>query len=217
MPTSNPTIIPVIINIIRELHPTKILDLGIGKGKYGFLIREYLEGNINNKNLIINGVEGYSKNITQLQEKIYDNIFNEDIRNTRNYLLNTYDLIIMIDVFEHLTKDDAIQLITEITKKSKYILIAVPCYVTNQKGFDDDPKEYEKHRYFWKYNELKKYFNCSFISNNTSEYIFIISNEKLPHNIINMSNKQLILKFFPPIGNEIKRFFDYLFNKKDYI
>lgn len=123
MPTSNPTIIPDIMNIIRELRPTKVLDLGIGKGKYGFLIKEYLENNV--RNLTIDGVEGYTKNITQLQEKIYNKIFNEDIRNTNNYLFNTYDLIIIIDVFEHLNKDDAIQLITELTKKNTYILIAV--------------------------------------------------------------------------------------------
>lgn len=214
MPTSDPTIIPAIINTIRELNPTKILDLGFGKGKYGFLIREYLE---HNKNLLIDGVEGYHKNITQLQEKIYDNIFNEDIRNIDNYLLNTYDLIIIIDVFEHFSKDDAIQLVTELTKKSKYIFIAIPRYVPDQKGFDDDPYEYEKHRYNWKPNELKKYFRCSFISNNTSEYFFIISDEKLPNNIISMSNKQFILKFIPPILNEIKRFFYYLINKKNHI
>lgn len=215
MPTSNPTIIPEIMNIIRELLPNKVLDLGIGKGKFGFLIKEYLESNVDS--LIIDGVEGYSKNITQLQEKIYNKIYNEDIRNTNNYLFNNYDLIIIIDVFEHLNKNDGIQLIQELIKKSTYILIAIPRYVTNQKGVDDDPQEYEKHRYWWKPKELKKCFPCIFVSNNTSEYIFLISNGEIPRKVITMSNKQLILKFLPPIVNDFRRFFNYLLDKKNHI
>jgi len=35
--------IPLIIEIVRTLSPRSILDVGVGFGKYGFLLREYME------------------------------------------------------------------------------------------------------------------------------------------------------------------------------
>jgi hypothetical protein len=44
MPTSRWDSIPAIVDIVMNLEPTpaKILDVGIGYGKFGFLAREYL-------------------------------------------------------------------------------------------------------------------------------------------------------------------------------
>ena len=33
--------IPVIVNLVSKLKPRKIIDIGKGFGKYGFLIHEY--------------------------------------------------------------------------------------------------------------------------------------------------------------------------------
>jgi ubiquinone/menaquinone biosynthesis C-methylase UbiE len=43
MPTSYLNNIPDIITAIKSQNPKSILDVGCGFGKYGFLIREYLE------------------------------------------------------------------------------------------------------------------------------------------------------------------------------
>src|ERR1700737_558891 len=42
MASSFPGQIPAIIHLITSLHPKKVLDIGKGFGKYGFLIHEYL-------------------------------------------------------------------------------------------------------------------------------------------------------------------------------
>jgi len=43
MPTSDLYNITPILTIISNLKPKKILDVGCGFGKYGLLMREYLE------------------------------------------------------------------------------------------------------------------------------------------------------------------------------
>lgn len=45
MPTSHPNQINEIIQIAELLRPASVLDVGVGYGKYGFLLREYLEAN----------------------------------------------------------------------------------------------------------------------------------------------------------------------------
>ena len=43
MPTSQLNQLPQIIELILFTNPEKMLDVGVGFGKYGFLSREYLE------------------------------------------------------------------------------------------------------------------------------------------------------------------------------
>ena len=43
MPSSHHNQVSKILDIIINLNPQSVLDVGVGFGKYGFLCREYLE------------------------------------------------------------------------------------------------------------------------------------------------------------------------------
>jgi hypothetical protein len=43
MPTSDVCNVPSILTVVGNLQPQSILDIGCGFGKYGMLMREYLE------------------------------------------------------------------------------------------------------------------------------------------------------------------------------
>lgn len=43
MPSSNFLQIPTVVHFALSLCPTRILDVGIGNGTYGFLLRQYLD------------------------------------------------------------------------------------------------------------------------------------------------------------------------------
>ena len=43
MPSSRPNTIPTVINLLRQLKPQSILDVGVGFGKWGHLFREYTD------------------------------------------------------------------------------------------------------------------------------------------------------------------------------
>jgi len=43
MPSSAPDHIPAVLKHVMKLQPKRVLDVGVGYGKWGFLLREYLE------------------------------------------------------------------------------------------------------------------------------------------------------------------------------
>ena len=43
MPTGNKYVIVPMIKLIEQINPKSVFDVGIGFGKWGFLLREYLD------------------------------------------------------------------------------------------------------------------------------------------------------------------------------
>jgi 2-polyprenyl-3-methyl-5-hydroxy-6-metoxy-1,4-benzoquinol methylase len=132
LPSSVLSVIDPIIKEAMSIRPKSILDIGLGYGKYGLLCREYLEGWKNRvfpKQWIIriDGIEIFEP-YTDLSwnEEIYDRIYVGDARK-RIYDVGMYDLILAIDVIEHVEKDDGIRLIHAILEKClKCAIINVP-------------------------------------------------------------------------------------------
>jgi 2-polyprenyl-3-methyl-5-hydroxy-6-metoxy-1,4-benzoquinol methylase len=89
-----------------------ILDVGAGSGQYG--------RNLNDK-FKINALEIYEPYVEQFNLKsIYDNVIIGDIR---NFSTKGYDYVIMGDIIEHLTHEEATEVLNSI--KCKY-MFAVP-------------------------------------------------------------------------------------------
>lgn len=89
-----------------------ILDVGAGSGQYG--------RNLNDK-FKINALEIYEPYVEQFNLKsIYDNVIIGDIR---NFNTKGYDYVIMGDIIEHLTFEEATEVLNGI--KCKY-MFAVP-------------------------------------------------------------------------------------------
>jgi hypothetical protein len=132
MPSSTYHIINQTVEQILKFNPTSVLDIGIGFGKYGFLCREYLEcwkDRVfpNQWQVKIDGIEIY-KPYTELihNEKIYDKIYIGDVTEKIKEV-GHYDLIIAMDVIEHLEKIVGIDLGREIIRKAnKGVIINVP-------------------------------------------------------------------------------------------
>jgi len=180
MPTSHPFQINEIVSIIRAVNPQKLLDIGIGFGKYGFLAREYLElwdgRNQYNKWIrTIDGIEIFEPYITALQYYIYDNIFIGDAIEILPILTKHYNLMLLVDVLEHFNKADGIDLLQECIVHSDNILISVPNDIGNQK--DAFGNIYETHRFQWEPNhfiEISK--DLFFIKGKKSLIIYIGKN-----------------------------------------
>jgi hypothetical protein len=132
MPTSYPENISSIICFIRSLKPKSVLDIGPGFGKYGLLCREYLD--IWNKwvyakdkwSVRIDCLEAFPDYITPVHKYIYNNIYIGDAIEVIPTLKSKYEIALLIDVFEHFTKEEGEKLISNLKKKAKSILIAIP-------------------------------------------------------------------------------------------
>ena len=154
--------IPTIIRLIQSLGPKRVLDIGKGFGKYGFLIHEYV--GIDNlkridpsktlaelSNLKIDAVEADKDLMLPHLNQIYTTTFAGDV--TKIYKdLPSFELVLMIDVIEHLDKGSAVEVLKYFLELNTNILIATPINYFQQELYESD---YEHHISHWKLKDFK--------------------------------------------------------------
>ncbi len=217
MASSDTAQISTIVDLIQILNPKSILDIGCGWGKYGFLSREYLMGMYWDKNtVLIEAVEGYEKNINLMQREIYNNIYICNALDFDKYLRKEYELILIIDVFEHFTKEDGVKIIEKLREKTRNLLISIPRYVTVQKGYSDDTSKFEEHRAFWTRKMFKELGNCIIVPNNARKTIALYSMDtKIKKEVRNFIKKKLVSKFLPYIVNDFYNYVKWILNRNN--
>jgi 2-polyprenyl-3-methyl-5-hydroxy-6-metoxy-1,4-benzoquinol methylase len=99
--------------------PKTILDVGCGYGKYGVLLREYLEGDP-----LIDGVEAWPDYIEKHKLRgIYEELYSCDATDLSKEVLDKYDLVMMGDVIEHIEKEPAIDFLKRV---KGWVVICTP-------------------------------------------------------------------------------------------
>ena len=142
----------LIVNTVLELGPARVLDLGMGTGKYGFLLREQsdlAQGRLSrdDSRIRIDGVEGYEAYVGDHQRSVYDQIFIADVRNfLRDHDGDPYDVALALDIVEHFPPDAAADFVSDALEAATYVVVSTP------KGFypqTDEPNELERHWSWW--------------------------------------------------------------------
>lgn len=165
MPSSQYYQINEIMDLIVRLNPHKMLDIGPGFGKYGFLCREYLElwdgrnvyGNWLRR---IDCIEAFDKYLTPVHHNIYSSVYTGNALDILPGIQEHYDLVLMVDVFEHFSFEDGRRLMRSCLEKADHVLIATPKSVNTQEEVFDN--EFEQHRFEWKRSHFKEYGNLFF-------------------------------------------------------
>ncbi len=213
MPTSQYEQISKIVSLAVHLKPNSVLDIGPGFGKYGVLLREYLEfwdtknQNYKKFNKKIDCVEAFEKYITPIHKFVYNKIIIGDIKE-KIKTLEEYDLILLIDVIEHFEKKEGIKLLKQLLDKGKYILISTPKLVEEQK--DSFGNKYETHKSEWSKKDFKKIAYTFFIKDTQSHILLLSKDKKLKKVEKDYRIKKIKLYFsnFPTIikiYNKIKK------------
>lgn len=185
MASSFSTQIPAIVHLLKTLAPKSVLDIGKGFGKYGFLIHEYL-GIDNTKRLNsllsmsqqsrvkIDAVEVDEDLMLPHLSQFYNKVFFADIFSIYKSL-NHYDLILMVDVIEHLEKEKAIGLLNYFVSKGSKIIVATPVDFFNQDLYES---EFEHHISHWTFNDFKKigFIDCQYFDGGA---VYFLSKEKI--------------------------------------
>jgi 2-polyprenyl-3-methyl-5-hydroxy-6-metoxy-1,4-benzoquinol methylase len=102
MPSSNILCAPEVLALCNDVPHARILDVGPGHGKYGVLLREYLAGV-----RVVDAVEAWEPYVTPRLQAIYDQVLLQDVMTLPPLALAAYDIVLMVDVLEHLGKEDA--------------------------------------------------------------------------------------------------------------
>ena len=162
MPTSNPAQISHVAQRILALRPRSVLDVGIGFGKYGLLAREYTEvygcGAPNAEYAVrrtqVDGIEIFEPYVQDLQRMIYDEIMIGDACEIMT-TLNNYDLIICVDMLEHLEKERGKEFLVDMKKVGRVSIVIVPIVPPSQGTMYGNP--HEAHISMWEEEELSPF------------------------------------------------------------
>jgi hypothetical protein len=191
MPSSTWHNIETFVEIIRELRPASFLDVGVGNGKWGFLVREYTD--VWNGHFLraqwtcnIEGVEIYEPYIAENihQQAIYNKIHIGDVTSIVNSL-DSFDVIYAGDVLEHIEKEASLRLVQRLTAMAKIAFIcSIPLGAEwlGKRGYDNG---HEDHVSCWEISELKAlgftYYNVTTDPANKSRWIgfFVHTQQKL--------------------------------------
>ena len=176
---------PVIIYLLQKLKPKKILDIGKGMGKYGFLLHEYL-GIDNTKkidpsktlkelsNIVVDAVEVDEDLMLPHLSQIYNKVYFGDILKIRDDLPQ-YDLILMIDIIEHINKEEAILALKSFLQKGSDIIIATPINFFKQDLYES---EFEHHVSHWTIKDLNKlgFVEVQYLNGGA---VYLLTNKKI--------------------------------------
>uniref|UniRef100_A0A6M3KYT1 Putative methyltransferase n=1 Tax=viral metagenome TaxID=1070528 RepID=A0A6M3KYT1_9ZZZZ len=165
-----------LIHFAQPLKFNRFLDIGCGAGIYGDIIREVF-----NQEAHIDAVEAWSQYIVRHDlKKKYDRIIMEDIVKVWHQM-EDYDVIVMGDVIEHLTKHDAIMVICGLKAKCRFLWGSLPIEVGRpwSTGYRQGKEEwvenkYNQHLHDWTGNELKEIFNPMWIVPYVQTGVFLI-------------------------------------------
>jgi SAM-dependent methyltransferase len=155
--------IPIIIDVVKALNPKSILDIGKGFGKYGFLVHEYIgidntlrlspEKSLQEQSrIVMDACEADTDLLLPHLPHLYRNLFVGDVLEKYKFF-QKYDLILMIDVIEHLNKEKSIEMLRYFVSQKSRVLIATPKDFFEQHLYES---EFENHISHWKVADFEK-------------------------------------------------------------
>ena len=152
MPVSDQANITPIMLEVARLRPKKILDLGVGWGKYGLLCREMLDieaGNLDKKSWQtgIIGYEGFEAYRNPIHDYAYDAVYYMDFMKALPFL--GYDLVLMIDSLEHISKVEGYKLLDQLLSRNKNVIVSCPTGASYLEQGAVYGNEFERHRAHW--------------------------------------------------------------------
>jgi len=153
MPVSDPHNQRPTLDYIRnkiesdDLKSLEILDLGIGVGNFGRIIKEFVT--IPTKITGVDIYDGYRNE----QWDYYDSIIVGEIRDFLKQNKKKYDVVLLIDVLEHFDKDVGKEVLESIIKQAdKALILSTP--ITRYPQGPYDGNAYEEHKAVWSNKEI---------------------------------------------------------------
>lgn len=150
MPSSFVDSVPPIIQLLIEENPESICDVGPGWGKYGLMAREYLPDLKR-----IDAVEVWQgrrrPRVAVMQDEIYDHVQVNDARNLDPEFWEGYQLILMIDIIEHMSKEQGKNLVNSMLEAGCDVIVSTPKIWMEQ---HDDLNPHEEHVSHWDWQDF---------------------------------------------------------------
>jgi SAM-dependent methyltransferase len=160
--TSNWQQIPFCVEAMMKIAPQRVLDIGVGFGRWGIVTREFCDvwfGRVQRPQwrVHVEGVEAYPKNIDAYHASFYDKVHIGDLRQLLPKLDGHWDLVIFGDVLEHFEKQEGKDLLDWALRRSDYVLVNIPLGENWEQG-EKYENPYERHLSQWAAEEFDPFF-----------------------------------------------------------
>jgi 2-polyprenyl-3-methyl-5-hydroxy-6-metoxy-1,4-benzoquinol methylase len=182
MPTSSPLNLHSVLMLLNNLAPRRVLDIGCGFGKYGVLAREYLD--VWHERITrqqwqtrIVGIEAFPDYRNPIHEYVYNQVHFGDASAILPGLDGQFDVVLILDVIEHLEKPAAQQLVRESLKRSPVVIVSTPAEFYAQTALCGNP--FEMHRCHWTAADFERGVSLRTFDLVACK-IFVASREPLP-------------------------------------
>lgn len=159
LPTSDMRSAAAVMAAVLKIKPQSVLDLGIGFGKYGVLMREWTDGVAGRVacktwQTSIIGVEAHEPYRNPAWD-LYDRVGIEDFTDIRHWFRYTrFDLVLLIDSLEHVSKTIGDELLMYLIEHNRHVIVATPNGYRPQT--DVNGNEFERHRSGWTVTDLQR-------------------------------------------------------------
>jgi len=150
-----------------KVSPQKALDVGVGFGRWGIIIREFCD--VWNSRVLqedwstqVEGIEAFEPLISEYHKSFYNNIHIGDARKILPDLCQSrWDIIIFGDVLEHFEKNEGQGLLNLSLDSSEYVMVNIP--IGENWPQDVSYKNpYEKHLSVWDFNDFQGTYLCRY-------------------------------------------------------
>jgi SAM-dependent methyltransferase len=114
---------------VEKVAPRSVLDVGIGLGKWGYLLREQLDWNAlriqrETWQARIVGIEVYSYE-SPLHSWVYDEVIRANVLDVLDRAAG-FDLVLLSDVIEHIDKAEGNELLRILAKQNRNVIVSTP-------------------------------------------------------------------------------------------
>jgi hypothetical protein len=163
MPYSSIAFDNFLVDHIYRLKPSRILDVGVGSGKNGNLIKN------SGYTGILDAIEPTESYIKEFNlSNIYNTVFPVSIQDfIKTEYKFQYDVVIFGDVLEHLFRSEVIDYLDYFLYKCKWVII---CWPNNMAQDDYGGNSYEIHKSNFNINDLTQKFDVQYYVKNFCYY-----------------------------------------------
>jgi hypothetical protein len=139
------------------MRPQRVLDVGVGFGKWGLLLREafdFIDGRVERGEwrVRIDGIDVHRYD-SPLLDWVYDDVRIVNVLDIVDQLTD-YDVVVIADAIEHFEKSQGISLLDALLRQNRNVVLTTPLAFFDQHR-DDNP--YEDHRSHWTLDDFARW------------------------------------------------------------
>ena len=155
MPIGCCSLVPMIATHFALFQPRSVLDLGIGMGFYGAVVRQWLDGGVQPWRTRLVGVEGFAAYRGPCWD-LYDEVVESSIERFLETNADLWDAILLLDVLEHFEHAQGGAILSVLRSRLSTegrLFVGTPAVWMAQGAAYGN--ELERHRSLWTAGELR--------------------------------------------------------------